>query len=66
MAAHDHWQDCPVPALRHEAWFGDRVVATFTPRPGSVWQLFADSAARTPAAPATTVQAGTTAAGERS
>ncbi|HOB92560.1 MAG TPA: AMP-binding protein [Aquabacterium sp.] len=52
MAAHDHWQDYPVPALRHEAWFGDRVVATFTPRPTSVWQLFADSAARTPAAEA--------------
>lgn len=52
MAAHDHWQDGPVPAVRHEAWFGDRIVATFHPRPGSVWQLFADSAARTPAADA--------------
>ena len=43
----DHWHDCPVPPMRHEAWFGDRIVATFQPRPASVWQLFADSAADT-------------------
>lgn len=48
----NHWQGYPVPAIRHEAWFGDRIVASFTPRPGSVWQLFADSAARTPDAEA--------------
>jgi long-chain acyl-CoA synthetase len=47
-----HWQDDPVPPIRHEAWFGDRLVATFHPRPGTVWQLFADSAARTPDAEA--------------
>ena len=49
---HDHWQGSPVPPLRHEAWFGDRVVATFHPRPVSVWQLFAHSLARTPQAEA--------------
>jgi O-succinylbenzoic acid--CoA ligase len=49
---HDHWHGYPVPATRHEAWFGDRIVATFQPRPASVWQLFADSAARTPDAEA--------------
>jgi O-succinylbenzoic acid--CoA ligase len=49
---HLHWQDFPVPAMRHEAWFGDRIVAAFAPRPTSVWQLFADSTARTPAAEA--------------
>ncbi len=46
------WQDYPVPTMRHEAWFGDRIVPTFVPRPGSVWQLFAASAGRTPQAEA--------------
>ena len=47
-----HWQGYTVPPLRHEAWFGDRIVPAFTPRPASVWQLFATSAARTPHAEA--------------
>ena len=44
------WQDYPVPTLRHEAWFGDRVVPAFQPRPASVWAMFAASVARTPQA----------------
>ncbi|MES2715520.1 MAG: class I adenylate-forming enzyme family protein [Pseudomonadota bacterium] len=52
MNMHKAWQDYPVPTMRHEAWFGDRIVPTFVPRPGSVWQLFADSAGRTPQAEA--------------
>ena len=47
-----HWQGYPVPPLRHEAWFGDRVVAAFHPRPGSVWALFAAAVQRTPLAEA--------------
>ena len=27
-----HWQAYPVPPMRHEAWFGDRIVPAFTPR----------------------------------
>jgi acyl-CoA synthetase (AMP-forming)/AMP-acid ligase II len=46
------WQDYPVPPMRREAGFGDRIVPTFWPRPASVWQFFADSAARTPPAEA--------------
>jgi long-chain acyl-CoA synthetase len=38
--------------MRHEAWFGDRVVATFHPRPASVWAMFAGAAQRTPQAEA--------------
>ncbi len=48
----DHWQDCPVPPMRHEAWFGDRVVAAFHPRPANVWAMFAAAAQRTPQAEA--------------
>jgi len=48
----DYWQGYPVPHMRHETWFGDRIVPAFHPRPGSVWQMFADSAARTPLAEA--------------
>ena len=44
------WQGYPVPAMRHEAWFGDRVVQAFHPRPASVWALFAASVARAPQA----------------
>jgi long-chain acyl-CoA synthetase len=38
--------------MRHEAWFGDRVVATFHPRPASVWAMFTTAAQRTPQAEA--------------
>jgi long-chain acyl-CoA synthetase len=46
------WKDYPVPALRHEAWHGDRVLRCFHPRPASVWAMFAAAAARTPEAEA--------------
>ena len=52
MHMNSHWQAYPVPPMRHEAWFGDRIVPAFGQRPGSVWQLFASSAARTPHAEA--------------
>ncbi len=49
---HQHWQGYPVPTMRHEAWFGDRIVPAFQPRPAHLWQLFADSVQRTPQAEA--------------
>jgi acyl-CoA synthetase (AMP-forming)/AMP-acid ligase II len=33
------WSHSPVPAMRFEARFGDRVVAAFCERPRSVWQM---------------------------
>jgi O-succinylbenzoic acid--CoA ligase len=48
----DFWQDYPVPAMRHEARHGDRVVRCFTPRPPSLWAMFAAAVARAPAAEA--------------
>lgn len=46
------WQDYPVPAMRHEALFGDRVVRCFPERPRSFYGLFAQSVARYPDAEA--------------
>ena len=46
------WQDYPVPALRHEARHGDRVVACFADRPAHFYAMFAAAAARCPAAEA--------------
>jgi long-chain acyl-CoA synthetase len=46
------WKDYPVPAMRHEAWHGDRVLRGFHPRPASVWAMFAAAVARTPDAEA--------------
>ena len=46
------WQDYPVPALRHEAQYGNRVVACFAERPAGFYAMFAASAARCPAAQA--------------
>ena len=37
----DHWQGYPVPAMRTEAHFGDRVVRCFAERPRSINTLFA-------------------------
>jgi O-succinylbenzoic acid--CoA ligase len=53
----NHWQDYPVPAMRHEARHGDRIVRSFHPRPASVWAMFADSVARTPDAEAVVCEA---------
>ena len=47
-----HWQNYPVPPMRHEAIYGDRIVRCFTPRPSSFYGLFADSVAACPQADA--------------
>ena len=36
----NHWQACAVPALRHEALYGDRVVRCFAERPPTVHAMF--------------------------
>ena len=46
------WHDYPVPPMRHEAAFGDRIVVTFDGRPSSVWAMFSAAAQRTPRAEA--------------
>jgi long-chain acyl-CoA synthetase len=46
------WHGYPVPALRHEALYGDRVVPCFAERPKSLHALFANSLARRPLAEA--------------
>ncbi|MEK8050446.1 class I adenylate-forming enzyme family protein [Ideonella sp. DXS22W] len=46
------WADTPVPAMRHEALHGDRLVRCFIDRPPSVWAMFAASLARAPQAEA--------------
>ncbi len=48
----DFWQDYPVPAQRHEAHYGDRLVPCFSPRPNSFFDLFDSSAAECPVAEA--------------
>ena len=46
------WHGYPVPALRHEALYGDRVVPCFAERPKSLHALFANSLTRRPSAQA--------------
>ena len=46
------WSGYPVPAMRAEALFGDRVVRCFAERPASLHALFAASLARSPRATA--------------
>ena len=48
----NHWKDYPVPALRNEALFGDRVVACFAARPRSFHAMFEASVAAAPDAEA--------------
>ncbi|MBP6901647.1 MAG: acyl--CoA ligase [Burkholderiaceae bacterium] len=48
---HD-WHGRPLPAMRHEALFGDRLVRCFAERPASVWAMVEAAAARTPQAEA--------------
>ncbi len=50
--ADDPWAGTPVPAMRHEALHGDRIVRCFVERPPSVWAMFATSLARRPQAEA--------------
>jgi long-chain acyl-CoA synthetase len=47
-----HWEGYPVPAMRREALYGDRVVPCFAERPKSLYALFAASLARRPDAEA--------------
>ena len=42
------WSHDPIPALRLEARFGDRVAPAFCERPKSVWGMVADAARRNP------------------
>jgi long-chain acyl-CoA synthetase len=42
------WSRYPIPAMRLEARFGDRVVPAFCERPKSVWGMIADAARRNP------------------
>jgi long-chain acyl-CoA synthetase len=42
------WSRYPIPAMRLEARFGDRVVPAFAERPKSVWEMVADAALRNP------------------
>jgi len=42
------WSAYPIPPMRHEARFGDRVVLAFTERPKSIWEMVATAALRNP------------------
>src|SRR5882757_3287046 len=42
------WSHYPIPAMRLEARFGDRVVPAFCERPLTVWAMIAEAAARNP------------------
>jgi acyl-CoA synthetase (AMP-forming)/AMP-acid ligase II len=43
-----NWAQYPVPAMRLEARFGDRVVPVFCDRPKSIWAMVSEAAARNP------------------
>ena len=43
------WAGYPVPAMRHEALHGDRLVRCFIDRPGSLWAMFEQAAQAAPA-----------------
>jgi acyl-CoA synthetase (AMP-forming)/AMP-acid ligase II len=42
------WSNYPIPAMRLEARFGDRVVPMFAERPQSIWAMVAEAAAKNP------------------
>jgi long-chain acyl-CoA synthetase len=42
------WSRYPIPAMRLEARFGDRVVLSFCERPKSIWAMIADAASSNP------------------
>ncbi|WP_418315561.1 class I adenylate-forming enzyme family protein [Piscinibacter sakaiensis] len=48
----NHWKDHPLPAIRHEALFGDRLVRCFAPRPAGLYAMFEASVAARPEAEA--------------
>src|SRR5882757_9383159 len=42
------WSAYPIPPMRHEARFGDRVVLAFTERPKSIWKMVESAVTRNP------------------
>jgi long-chain acyl-CoA synthetase len=42
------WSKYPIPAMRLQAFFGDRVVPVFSERPTSIWAMVADAASKNP------------------
>jgi acyl-CoA synthetase (AMP-forming)/AMP-acid ligase II len=46
------WSNFPIPAMRRERRFGDRVVPAFCDRPGNIWEMVARAAAKNPDAEA--------------
>ena len=42
------WSKYPIPAMRLEARFGDRIVPAFENRPANIWDMVAAAAARNP------------------
>jgi len=46
------WSKFPIPAMRLEQRFGDRVVPAFCERPRSIWDMVARAAAKNPDAEA--------------
>jgi long-chain acyl-CoA synthetase len=42
------WSTYPIPPMRHEARFGDRVVLAFAARPKSIWAMVESAVARNP------------------
>jgi long-chain acyl-CoA synthetase len=42
------WSAYPIPPMRHEARFGDRVVLAFAERPKSIWEMVERAASRNP------------------
>src|ERR1700724_2950649 len=42
------WSHSPIAAMRLEMRFGDRVVPAFCERPGSIWAMVAEAAAKNP------------------
>jgi long-chain acyl-CoA synthetase len=42
------WSAYPIPSMRHEARFGNRVVLAFSERPKSIWEMVESAAARNP------------------
>jgi acyl-CoA synthetase (AMP-forming)/AMP-acid ligase II len=46
------WSNFPIPAMRQEARFGDRIVPAFAERPRNIWDMVARAAAKSPDAEA--------------
>ncbi|MDM0002394.1 AMP-binding protein [Variovorax sp. J22P240] len=44
----NHWRDFPVPAMRHEALYGDRIVRCFAERPARLHAMFERARAMRP------------------